>query len=1113
MKAKKLTTLLIEDNPADARLIELTLADAKDLSLRLECRKDLADGLKRLSEGGIDAILLDLSLPDAQGLDSLIRIRTEAPAYPIVVLTGLNDEETALGAIKEGAQDYLIKGKVTSDLLAHALFYAVERKKTEEALRESEQRYQELFENANDALLVVDERGHYLDANRRAEELLGYTRDELLKMTLADITPGDGMEFGRRQDEAFKRLGRMSGEYLVVRKEGRKVCVEFSANRIAPGRYLSILRDITERKRAEEALRNAKEFSENLIQTANVMILSLDPNGNIEIFNQTAEKITGYTLAELKGKNWFELLVPKDRYPYVWEEFNRLVAGGLPKTFENPILTKNGEERYIIWQNNQVEIDGKIVSTISFGNDITDRKQAEEALRKSDERFHLATRATNDAVWDWDMVTNTLWWNESFKPLFCYKSEEIEPGLESWTNRIHPEDKERVLSDLHAAVDHGEQFWLDEYRFRRGDGLYATVFDRGYVVRDGHGNPIRMIGALMDITDRKQAEELLQLHARRQAVLAELGHRALSGTPVQTLMEKAAASIAQMLEVDYCKVLEPLPDGSGLLLRAGVGWREGLVGQRKLDLWKGSQAAYTLQSSGPVVMEDVQTETRFKVSPLLSEHHIVSGVSVLIPGQDYPYGVLGAHTTHRRVFTGEDVHFLQSTANILAAAIDRKKAEERIEHQAYHDALTSLPNRLLLEDRLAVATARAHRSGEILAILLIDLDRFKVINDTLGHPAGDELLRQTAGRFAGCIREGDTVARMGGDEFAILLLNLDSDEIVMQVADRIAASLKDPFRVEGSTLYITASIGVAVYPQAGFDAQTLLRHADIALYRAKEQGRNTLRYFSPTMNVKALERLSLESNLRQALEREEFLLHYQPQVELKRGGIVGFEALVRWQRPESGLVSPADFIPLAEETGLIIPIGEWVLHAACAQGKAWQNAGLPPTRIAVNLSARQFHKDNLVEVIDRILQETGFDPHLLELELTESVLMGKERRIFNMLRDLAEMGIQLSIDDFGTGYSSLSYLKRFPIAKLKVDQLFVRNLTTDTNDAVIAQTVVAMAHSLHLKAVAEGVETEAQLAFLRSVGCDEIQGYLFSRPLPAQEAAQLLIQGKRLPPW
>lgn len=432
----------------------------------------------------------------------------------------------------------------------------------------------------------------------------------------------------------------------------------------------------------------------------------------------------------------------------------------------------------------------------------------------------------------------------------------------------------------------------------------------------------------------------------------------------------------------------------------------------------------------------------------------------------------------------------------------RKQTEERLNYLASFDALTDLPNRTLFYDRLGQATARARWHKRWVAVLFLDLDRFKVINDTLGHAIGDLLLKAAAVRLTGSIREGDTVARLGGDEFVLILDDLAQPQDTSKVAQKILDALSDPFDLEGRELFITASIGIALWPEDGEDPETLLKNADIAMYRAKEQGRNACQLYSPALNAKASERLTLENALRHALEREELLLLYQPKVDLATGKIIGLEALVRWKHPQWGLVSPADFIPLAEETGLIVPIGEWVLWTACAQNKAWQEAGFPPIRIAVNLSARQFNKQNFAEMVARLLGEVGLDPQYLELELTESIIMKNAESTMTMLQELDAMGVELTVDDFGTGYSSLSYLKRFPVHTLKIDRSFVRNLTTDPEDVAIVTAIITLAHTLHLKVIAEAVETVEQLALLRSLECDQMQGYLFSRPLPSGEVAK-----------
>ncbi len=440
--------------------------------------------------------------------------------------------------------------------------------------------------------------------------------------------------------------------------------------------------------------------------------------------------------------------------------------------------------------------------------------------------------------------------------------------------------------------------------------------------------------------------------------------------------------------------------------------------------------------------------------------------------------------------------------DLLRAVTARTQAQ--LYRLAHFDALTGLPNRLLLLDRLGQAIAQAARGERLLAVMLLDLDRFKTINDTLGHAVGDQLLCRLGERLKECVREGDTVARLGGDEFIVMLPNLRYVPDAAAVAQKILDALHQPFPIDGHEIFVTPSIGIALYPfHEGVEA--LLQCADRAMYHVKEHGGNYYAFCTVDMNDSNPRRLSLETDLRRAVKRDELELHYQPQVDLASGRIVGVEALVRWRHPELGLVPPAEFIPLAVETGQILPIGEWVLRTACAQAKAWQDAGPGPLRIAVNVCVRQFLQAGFAETVGRILEETGLDSRWLELELTEGTLMQNTRTTVAVLGELNAMGVQLSVDDFGTGYSSLAYLKRFPIDTLKIDGSFVCDITTDPNDAAIVKAIIAMAHSLDMRVVAEAVETEQQLAFLREHCCHEVQGFLVGRPLPADELETHLI--------
>ncbi|MEO8599720.1 MAG: EAL domain-containing protein, partial [bacterium] len=440
-----------------------------------------------------------------------------------------------------------------------------------------------------------------------------------------------------------------------------------------------------------------------------------------------------------------------------------------------------------------------------------------------------------------------------------------------------------------------------------------------------------------------------------------------------------------------------------------------------------------------------------------------------------------------------------------------KRYQAELEFQAGHDVLTGLANRKLLDDRLSQAIAHGVRHTHPVWVVSIDLNRFKFVNDTLGHKAGDMLLQAIGHRLQIAVQESDTVARLSADQFVLVLQEHGDNHLTLATMQQIMGSVAQPLSIQGHNFQQKCSIGIAIYPADGDTPELLRKHADIAMYRAKESGRNNIQFFAASMNAQALERLRLENDLRNALEHNEFLLHYQPQVDLCSGHIVGMEALIRWQHPSLGMIPPDRFIKLAEETGLIVPIGAWVIRTACAQNRAWQLAGLGYLQVAVNLSAIQFAQQDIVESIAAVLEQTELAAQYLEIELTESLVMTDVEQAIGILRELKGLGVQLSIDDFGTGYSSLSYLKRFPIDILKIDQSFVRDITVDPDDAAIVASIISLAHSLRMHVIAEGVETAAQLAYLRRNHCDQMQGYYFSRPIPANEFELILRQNKSLP--
>ncbi|MEG4069310.1 EAL domain-containing protein [Microcoleus sp. Pol11C2] len=465
-------------------------------------------------------------------------------------------------------------------------------------------------------------------------------------------------------------------------------------------------------------------------------------------------------------------------------------------------------------------------------------------------------------------------------------------------------------------------------------------------------------------------------------------------------------------------------------------------------------------------------------------------------------------TGEAQKWTSEEQKLAQSLGTHLYMAAMQRRVEAMIRHQASHDPLTGLPNRLLFNERLSLALASAHQDGEMLAVIFLDLDRFKNVNDTLGHPVGDLLLQSVSRRLTNCLRVGDSMARWGGDEFTVLLYNINTPEEATKICQLIIQSLSSPFDFEGLELYIKASLGIALAPYDGEDAETLLKNADAAMYKAKQKGRNNYQFYTQAIGSKVSEDLNLENHLYKAIKNSEFVLYYQPQINLNTGKIVGLEALIRWEHPERGLIPPDRFIPLAEETGLICQIDEWVMRTACLQNRAWQLLGLPPMRIAVNLSARQFLQPHTVQIIAEILSETKLNPEYLEIEITESIAMTDVSFTVSVLQQLQDMGIHISLDDFGTGYSSLWSLKNFPLNNLKIDKSFVADLVTGSNGATIVKLAIALGQGLNLQVIAEGVETAEQLAFLHSHKCDMGQGYFFSKPIPAAAITQLCLENQ-----
>ena len=771
--------------------------------------------------------------------------------------------------------------------------------------------------------------------------------------------------------------------------------------------------------------------------------------------------------------------------------------------FEYRIVTEDGTLRHYSARGEPLfDSRGEFTGYRGVANDITRRKQYDEELR----RFRAAMDTSADSILLVDRSSMRLIdVNTTACEVLGYSRAEV---LAMGPQDLFPRTREEIEAayDELIAGNAARAQWQTTLRRRDGSLLPVEVSRRPIASGDGW----IIVGIARDIRARLAAEQTISRHAMQQSLIAAFGQKALADTDLDELLSQAVDAVARGLEVDFGALAQLAPDNGSLLLRAGVGWQAGWAGQciAVLDSGDPGESARMLELA--LVAQDYAGAGLATPSPMQVQHQIRSSASVPIPGVSGAYGVLSAASTEPNRFTQESLNFLKSLANTLATAMDRRDAQARLTYLAQFDPLTGLANRSLFLDRFAQTLKQARREGWMVGVVFIDLDRFKDVNDTLGHAAGDALLVLIGTRLQQCVRADDSVGRLGGDEFAFLLARLARPDDAALVAQKVVAALARPFVLEGQEIYVSASLGIGIYPSDGRDPNTLLRNADTAMYRAKELGRNNYQFYLPQMNERALERMQLQMQLRGALERHEFVLHYQPKVRLDSGVISGFEALLRWQHPTRGLVPPLQFIQILEETGLIIPAGEWVLRTVCEQLAAWQAAGLSPRPVAINLSARQFQQGELDKTIAALLADTGIDPGLLELELTESVLMSDGDEAVRMLNAIRGYGVRLSIDDFGTGYSSLAYLKRFPIDALKIDRTFISELMTDRDDGSIALAIISLAHSLKLRVIAEGFETQAQLEFLKSNGCDEMQGFLFARPLVVVDCTRALVEGWRL---
>ena len=852
------------------------------------------------------------------------------------------------------------------------------------------------------------------------------------------------------------------------------------------------------RKHAEAALEESEARFRQTFELAASGIAQVDLRGQFIDVNRQLCEMLGYSEAELIGRSVKEISHPEDRD--LTDERRGLMRDGKLGSvqFEKRYLRKDGR---VVWVNLTVALvpnaKGEPQHEIAVMEDITERKEREAALG----RFRTALDASADMVFLFDLANGRLLdFNQTACSLLGYSRDEL-LALRAWDIRANV-TAEDLRAETATLLRTGARTTTIRTEYLRKDGSTLPVESHRSLLDTPQGRVL--VVNSRDLSERMSAERRRAAQARYQKKVARLGQAALSKRNPAELIAKAVQSVLEGLALGPVAYLERSGAQGEVTLRrvAGLGAVSEAERAAVARLAPESPLATLLQGSDPVVLNGPWSDALPLPFEWLRGYGALAAVPV--PGDGGPRGFLCALADASGAFGPEETRFLAAAASMVSAALHRLDSEARLAYLAQFDPLTGLPNRTLLADRFSLMIVQARRRGAALGVLFIDLDDFKLVNDTQGHAAGDELLKETARRLQSAVRDGDTVARISGDEFTVILSDLARPDDAALVAQKIIDRLASPVEINGQEVVVTASIGIATFPADGDDAETLLGAADAAMYRAKQAGRNAFQFFTADINQRTRARAQLGRELRRALERKEFTLAYQPKIDLTSGQPCGAEALLRWEHPERGRVEPVEFIPVLEETGLIVPVGEWVLRRACEDLKHWQRLGAPAMPVAVNLSARQFRQHDLEERIRAIVSAAGVKPSLIELEITESQLMHDPDHAIRVLRALGDAGVRIAIDDFGTGYSSLAYLTRFPLASLKIDRSFVADVLDDEADATIVRTIVDMAHTLGFTVIAEGVERDSQAAFLRALGCEQAQGFLFARPMSAAEFSSLI---------
>src|SRR5215204_423958 len=961
-------------------------------------------------------------------------------------------------------------------LLAHRQFG--------DELRKSEARYRTVLDAAFDAIVTITPDGIVKWFNRGAERIFGYRAEEVIGQSITLLMPERYRELCVAGLHRYLRTGeaRVVGgttELVGLRKDGSEFPIEMSLGEThEDGEWLftGVIRDIAERKEVEKVIKEGEERIRSLLQNTSDIITLLEADGTVRYISPAVERVTGYRPEEQIGTSAFGFVHPDDREQALDTFAELLKEPGLHPPLEFRVPHKDGSWCYLEHVVNNLLDDLAVSGVVVTSRDVTERKESERKLREAEQRYRTLIEQGPAVVYIQEIGSpdSAIYMSPQIETLTGYSPEECKDPALRW-GMVHPEDREWLQAQDERTGEPGKIF-TTEYRVVHRDGGTKWVRNESVLIEDEMSKTRFWQGFMLDISERKTFEEALERLSHQHEMVLKSAGEGIFGLDLHGNVAFVNPAASDM-----------------------TGWStQDLLGRPMHKLLH-----HTKPDGTPYPGEECPIYAAFTTG---TTHSRDDEVFWRKDGTSFPV----EYTSNPIFEDGEIVGAVVTFRDIT----ERKALEQQLHHQAFHDLLTGLPNRALFMDRLQHALTRANRRGSKLAVLFTDLDNFKVINDSLGHKAGDLLLVAVAERLKACLRPEDTAARLGGDEFTVLVEDIANVGEVVQIAEPIAEILQPPFTLEEQEVFTTVSIGIAFNNSAQAQPADLLRHADLAMYRAKHRGKARYEVFEPSMDAKAVERLILETGLRRALVRQQFRVYYQPIVALDNDKVAGAEALVRWEHPQRGLLLPEEFLSVAEETGLIVRIGQWVLREAGKQARIWQERYpvTPPLTISVNLSTRElFHPKLVVEV----LSESEIDPASLQLEITEGAMttngMSSTDRT---LRNLKRMGVQLAIDDFGLGYSSLSYLKRFPVDFLKIDRSFIAGLGREPNcvstkDTEIVKAMIELTHALGLRVIAEGVETSEQLARLRNMKCDLAQGNYFSEPLPS-EALSVLMGGADL---